>query len=202
MPAKFAYRTEDNVSLDYYPTPPWAVHTLLDNENFHNNAWEPACGDGRLAEAIKSRGYNVHSTDVTDRGYGAVQNFLTATTTGYDIVTNLPFNILEDFLRRALELTHNKVALLLKLSVIEGIGRYNRVWSKTPIAKILPFSSRVQIWKNGIAVAGTSSTIPFAWFVWNKQHEGSPTLEWIPPRSQVTDLRQLELPLSKLSTPD
>ena len=60
----FAYRSEDKDSLDYYPTPPWAVHALLDKVQFHNKVWEPACGDGRMAQAIQSRGYNVKSTDI------------------------------------------------------------------------------------------------------------------------------------------
>ena len=54
---------------DWYPTPPEAVHALLSNERFDKVIWEPAAGDGALAECCDLAGYEVIATDLNDYGY-------------------------------------------------------------------------------------------------------------------------------------
>lgn len=55
---------------DYYATDPRAVELLLEKEEFSNNIWECACGEGHISKALKQNGYEVLSTDLIDRGYG------------------------------------------------------------------------------------------------------------------------------------
>ena len=31
---------------DFFPTPGWATHALIENEDFHGDIWESACGNG------------------------------------------------------------------------------------------------------------------------------------------------------------
>jgi hypothetical protein len=57
--------TEREVN-DYYATPPSAVEMLLELENFSQAIMEPACGQGHIAEVLKSHGYTVCAMDITD----------------------------------------------------------------------------------------------------------------------------------------
>ena len=50
--------TEREVN-DYYATPPSAVEMLLELENFSKSIMEPSCGQGHIAEVLKSHGYTV-----------------------------------------------------------------------------------------------------------------------------------------------
>jgi len=38
---------------EFYPTPPEAVRALLSVESFKGTIWEPACGDGGIADILK-----------------------------------------------------------------------------------------------------------------------------------------------------
>ena len=38
-------------------------------EDFFPFVWECACGGGHLSEVLKTRGYDVKSSDIIDRGY-------------------------------------------------------------------------------------------------------------------------------------
>lgn len=41
---------------DFYPTPEYVTHALLDKERFDGfNIWEPACGDGAMTKVLKHR---------------------------------------------------------------------------------------------------------------------------------------------------
>jgi hypothetical protein len=92
--------TYARVERDFYPTPPWATATLGEHIELHGkHVWECACGDGRMAEALKTAGARVYATDIVDRGYGesnGVLDFLADQTPqlSFDgIVTNPPFGL-------------------------------------------------------------------------------------------------------------
>ena len=40
---------------DFFPTPAWATHALLENEPFEGEVWECACGDGAMSRVLESR---------------------------------------------------------------------------------------------------------------------------------------------------
>lgn len=61
---------------DYYATDPRAVEMLLERESFSPCIWEPACGEGHIARELERAGYTVYASDLIDRGYGAVRDFL------------------------------------------------------------------------------------------------------------------------------
>jgi hypothetical protein len=63
-------RFADLEGPDFFPTPEWATHALIDNEEFEGTIWEPACGDGTMAEVLKQTGCPVEASDLYDRGYG------------------------------------------------------------------------------------------------------------------------------------
>ena len=62
--------TRDRVENDYYATPPESTLKLLEVEEFKGNVLEPCCGEGHISEVLKKKGFEVHSNDLINRGYG------------------------------------------------------------------------------------------------------------------------------------
>ena len=61
----------DREQYDFYATEPKAVYLLLDEETFQADILEPCCGLNHITEVLKSRGYQVTTSDLIDRGVGA-----------------------------------------------------------------------------------------------------------------------------------
>lgn len=66
--------TRDRVENDFYATPEESTKALLAVEEVIYPAWEPACGQGHISKLLT--GGTVFSTDLVDRGYGVVKDFL------------------------------------------------------------------------------------------------------------------------------
>ncbi|WP_245451618.1 hypothetical protein [Mesorhizobium waimense] len=123
-------RFADLAGPDYFPTPAWATHALMENETFTGEIWECACGDGAMSRVLASRGNPVRSSDLFDRGFGTSGiDFNTAKTPADNIVTNPPYNSAESFVRSGVKLARNKFALLLRLAFLEGANRANTIIS-------------------------------------------------------------------------
>ena len=62
------------VERDLYPTPHWVVSALAEHVDLRGlTVWEPACGDGRMAEALRLQGCaRVYTSDIVNRGMGQV----------------------------------------------------------------------------------------------------------------------------------
>lgn len=165
---------------DFYPTPPEATHALFTKEKFEGNVLEPACGDGAMSEVIKQ--YNpVDSSDLYDRGYGAMGiDFLNSGLKEYDnVITNPPYNLAQQFVATSKIVATKKIAMLLKLVFLEGIGRHQMFQDKSfPLKSVNVFCKRIPMYRDG-KVGKNSTMIAYAWFIWDKQHQGKPTLDWI-----------------------
>lgn len=72
------YAQNERETNDYYATEPLAATLLMEVEQFSPRIWECACGEGHLAKEFEKAGYNVYATDIVDRGYGFVQDFMAA----------------------------------------------------------------------------------------------------------------------------
>ena len=66
----------DRIENDFYATPTNGVEALIKHEKFKGKIWEPACGLGAISKPLIEVGYNVYSSDLIDRGYGEVKDFL------------------------------------------------------------------------------------------------------------------------------
>jgi hypothetical protein len=74
---------------DFFPTPAWATHALIDNEKFMGDIWEPACGDGAMSRVLAQTGQQVISSDLYRRGFGEIGvDFLDNDRRADNIVTN------------------------------------------------------------------------------------------------------------------
>lgn len=166
---------------DFYPTPAWATHALIDNETFTGTIWECACGDGSMSKVLALTGNRVISSDLYDRGFGETgYDFLKTTRQVDNIITNPPFNSAEGFVRTALRQSNRKFAFLLRLAFLEGANRSNTIFSVCPPSRVWVFSERITFYPSGANRTG-SGTTAYAWFVWDKEHSGPPELAWLKP---------------------
>jgi len=170
---------------DFYPTPSEGVEALLSVETFEGPIWECACGDGAISRVLEAHGYRVISTDLVDRGYGQARtDFLMEwESRAPNIVTNPPFKNIPEFMLQALRLSTAKVAFLMRIGCLEGAER-GKIYRSSPLARVWVFSNRLQIWRNGEKTSRSGGMIGFAWFVWDHNHKGPPTLGWLDARTE------------------
>ena len=165
---------------DFFPTPSWATHALIDNEPFEGEIWEPACGNGAMSEVLATTGNPVFSSDLFDRGYGEPGiDFLASDRRAQNIVTNPPYNCAEGFVEAGLEKCERKFALLLRLAFLEGANRQRTIFNRTPPSRVWVFSERITFYPVGAERKG-SGTTAYAWFVWDKLAVGKTDLCWLP----------------------
>ena len=124
---------------DFYPTPPEATKALLDFLHLPNGTavWEPACGEGHMVETMLENGLRVTGTDIQQ----GVDYLCAEMPEGVDwIITNPPFSLAEQFVRKSAE--HGKpFALLLKSQYWHAAKRVKLFDDITP-SYILPLTWR------------------------------------------------------------
>jgi hypothetical protein len=183
-------RLEPADSLDYFPTPPWATRALCEHvlPRFINSrsatAWEPAAGEGHMAEPLREYFKEVYATDIHDYGYGdGGVNFLNPGLSDYVadfIITNPPFgDLTEAFVLRALKVARVGVAMFVRLQWLESVGRYETIFRDHPPSLIAFFAERVPLCKGRYDPEGSTATA-YIWLVWRKGFQPSPPM-WIPP---------------------
>lgn len=168
---------------DFYATPAESTEALLGVESLQGDIWEPACGNGAISKVLEAAGHRVASTDLVDRGYGEprIDFLMEWQPRAPNIVTNPPFKLATKFVRHALQLTTGKVAMLLKVGFLEGIER-EPVFDAAPFARLWVFRRRQTFLRGGdeaIKMNGAGGMIAYAWFVWDHEHTGKPTVGWI-----------------------
>ena len=169
---------------DFYATNPKAMEIalpLLEHIGLDNKVWECACGEGHLSEVLIEHGYQVYSSDLIDRGYGEVKDFLNCTEKwDGDIITNPPFKIAEQFVEKGMELINdgNKVCLFLKVQFLESKVR-KQLFQKYPLKHLLVYSERQQCAKDAEFSKYKATTQCYCWFVFEKGYKDYPTIMWI-----------------------
>lgn len=173
---------------DFYATHPQAVRDFLDilkkdGVKLTNTILEPACGQGHMAEVFKEYNYRVIATDLIDRGYGSIHNFLESQLPiTYDIFTNPPFKLAEEFAYKGLSLlkTGCKIGLFVKIQFLEGIKR-KELFDKFPPKYIYVYSKRQQCALNGDfeTYCKGGKTQAYIWIIWEKGHNGETITRWI-----------------------
>lgn len=160
---------------DYYPSPSWTVHRLLEACPLPGGRWlEPCVGDGAIVRAVNEVRSDVEwiTCDIRpeceavldERGVRRhwVGDFLDPVAVPIDsvdvVLTNPPFGISRAFATRCLAIAP-VVAFLLRLNWLRGTDEHN-AWLREhmPAPKVLPqrpsFDGR-----------GTDAT-EYAWMVW------------------------------------
>jgi hypothetical protein len=188
-------RIEPGDSLDYFPTPPWATRALMEcvwpvavPSGKVGTVWEPACGEGHIAEVLSEYADAVIATDIHDYGYGqAPLDFLGELPPNMRpdwIITNPPFgDEAEAFVIRAIDMAQVGCAMFLRLQWLESVGRYQRIFSKFPPTLIAQFCERVPLHKGRWEPEGATATA-YLWIVWlpaRQSARGLTEFFWIPP---------------------
>lgn len=170
---------------DLYQTPPCAVEALLAAEPLPSCIWEPACGPGAIVRVLRQRGHTVVATDLVDYDSTdqdeARRDFLfeAATPPGVGaIVTNPPYKNADAFVAHALSICP-KVVMLLRLAFLES-ERRSPILDSGQLARVHVFRNRVPMMhRDGWEGKRATSTMAFAWFVWDRAHQGPTELHRI-----------------------
>ena len=166
---------------DYYPTPVDGTESLIPvlkamrrpDGSPIKRIWEPACGDGRLARVLEWHGFEVVATDLREYpGYGiggidfllqSPQDALGLVGDIDAIITNPPFSLAEEFIRRSHLFTPN-VAMLLKQTFWNVGGRSRGLWFDH-----MPDLELKLTWRLAFLAKerGNSPLMDCMWSVWN-----------------------------------
>ena len=148
------HSSKNRESEDFYATDPKAVDMLCELERFSPTVFEPACGQGHIADALKRHGYSVICMDIVDRGYAGCEigDFLKYRLShiDVDIVTNPPYKLAQDFVEKSMDVVGDghKVAMFLKLTFLETAKR-REMFVKYPLKTVYVASQRIACWPNG-----------------------------------------------------
>lgn len=158
---------------DFYPTPWEVTQALLNFLELRpgTRIWEPACGDGKMVDVLMRNGMAVAFSDIS---MGV--DFLTADlpSGGVEwIITNPPFSLAEQFIRRAYE--HGlPFAMLVKSQYWHACKRYFLFYECKP-TYILPLTWRPDfLFKER---GGGAPLMDVMWCVWIRK---SGKTEYIP----------------------
>jgi hypothetical protein len=158
-----------------FPTPPWAgralcVHVLpqfLDRPLSDLTAWEPAVNRGYLRRPLCEFFGHVMASDVHDYGAGfEVLDFLMPIepeTRPDLVITNPPFRLASDFVRRAMAVSRLGCAVLVRGTWMETIERYT-LFQEYPPTVVAQFAERVPMVKGRYDPKASTAT-SYAWVV-------------------------------------
>ena len=163
---------------EQYPTPACAVEALLRVEPLPNKLWEP-CGppDSQLVRTLEAHGHVVVAHDLVRDGIDFLQVTEAPARVGA-ILTNPPFSKAADFVSHGLALVP-KVLVLERIQFLEAQERAD-LFKSEKLARVHVFRNRVPRmhkvdWKGKRAAA----SMCLAWFVFESDHAGAPTLHWV-----------------------
>ena len=133
--------------LDLYETPPCATEALLRVEQLPHWVWEPAAGRGAIVNVLRDHGHAAIASDVstTDSRCTSSRDFLTQTKApvGVEcIITNPPFQIVNDFVAHALDLCP-RVIMLARLAFLESRAPHRAFSNSRGLARVHVFRNRL-----------------------------------------------------------
>lgn len=154
---------------DFYPTPPDVTVALMRFLNLPRttSVWEPATGEGDMLQAIMACGYgSSFGTDISEGFDFLSPDIFKRLLTGFDwIITNPPFSLAEDFIRRAAEI-EKPFAMLLKSQYWHAAKRA-QLFREIPPSYILPLTWRPDfLFKERKDGDSGSPLMDVMWCVW------------------------------------
>jgi hypothetical protein len=167
---------------DLYETPSCATQALLRAESLPHRIWEPAAGRGAIVCELRDAGHAVIASDLVDYGFPLhfVADFLeqTKVPAGVEMIcTNSPYDrrIFNRFIVHALDLCP-RVVMLARLSLLESDSR-TEILENRGLARVHVFRDRLPMMhRDGWTGPKATSAVSYAWFVWQRDHRGPPTL--------------------------
>ncbi len=170
---------------DWYVEQPADSAKLFMRERFEGAIHDPSCGKGNIVRVARSFGYVATGADIVRRtdlaGVEAPIDFLKDETRRFDnIVCNPPFKIDLAFVLKALELARRKVAMLVKLSFLEGRRKYRALFETNPPTRPYVSIDRISCPPGELddVIEPEGGMMPYAWLVWERGARPQP-LGWI-----------------------
>lgn len=168
-----------------FQTPPVALDSLIPYLNKEWIIWECAAGQGSLADRLLDEGFGVESSDILTR-----QDFMAYEPEKWDcVVTNPPYAIKDDFIKRAYQLK-KPWAFLLPPRALEGLER-QALYKKHGLGVIM-LNRRVKF--TPPSGEGSGAWFPVAWFTHGLGLDGKLVFGTIPKHqpfgrgAEITDL--------------
>lgn len=150
--------------------------------------WEPACGNGAIVNVLRNIGFRVYATDIAVYDGFAPDDLIDFMAPKLDleriaahcgaIITNPPYDKAEEFVERALVHTSRGgiVCMLLRHEWDCAASRGRLFSPMGNFAHKLVLTKRPR-WS---AENKASPRHNFAWFIWDVEHVGAPTIHYAP----------------------
>jgi hypothetical protein len=159
---------------------------LLSVESFEGSIWEPASGEGAIANVLADAGHKVVSTDLVEYGFGisGIDFLKELRPRARHIVTNPPYGsgLADAFTEKALEFaaqTGGTVAMLLNLSSLSHRCRTGW-WKQKPPARLYAIDDIVCWPEHRYGPAPEYFTKHrYVWAVWTPNHQGPSAFWWL-----------------------
>lgn len=173
--------------LGWYIEPSWCTDLLADQVQLER-VWDPACGVGTIPLTLIKRGIDAVGSDIAVRPdhQAAVRvngrwnfwpdpiDFLTCADPEpkqwTDVVTNPPFSLAEQFIRRAIELRARKIAVLVRLDFL-GAQKRHKFFTDLPPSYVLILSRRPSMPPGELLTRGEVTAkggqTDYCWLVWD-----------------------------------
>ena len=198
--AGYDKNNKEREALDYYATPTIEALNILETIKPNLNdkiVLDNSCGGGHILEAIliyidkyNQKPSRIIGTDIKDRGYrndrvelyyGEEYDFLSD---AYPFAANItimnpPYSVIEPFVLHSLDNTTDTILMLGRAQFLEGQSRYDKVFAQKKLKNIYHYVDRIACYKNGDFTIKPSSIQAYAWFMFDNNYRGYPTLEWI-----------------------
>ena len=125
-------------------------------------------------QALKQIGCNVIGSDLATG-----TDFLQTKRKVDNVVTNPPWSRKNEFIHHAQSVARRKVAMLLPLSALSGVGRRPLFEDEEfPLRTVYVYEHRLT-YDGPDAQSSRTSIITAGWFVWERGYQGRPIVEWI-----------------------
>jgi hypothetical protein len=175
---------------DWYREPKWCSRRLFDDYRFDGYVDDPACGKGNIISAAILAGYSVTASDIVNRtGNTSTDDFFQSKALRDNIVSNPPFERLEDFALHALKLVRHtprnggRVALIFPVRRLPAAG----VWLETTPLKYVSYMTPRPSIPTGqlydkLEAQGkepSGGVQDFCWTIWEHGHSGPPMIKWL-----------------------
>jgi len=166
---------------DLYETPEWVTDALMPHlPREPMRVWEPAAGSGKMVRALMKRGLTVYASDIEPLMQCAREDFLScAIANAVDaVITNPPYELATEFVQRALGSVPNTgfVAMLLRTDFDHAKTRSYLFADHPAFSKKVVLTKRIKWFEDSKG----QPSFNHAWFIWDWQHKGAPTLAYAP----------------------
>jgi hypothetical protein len=162
---------------DFYETHYSLTRQILEREDLPGTILEPACGNNAIVSVLLEK-----YTGITHYDLSGGMDFLKESNPYDTIITNPPYSLAFEFIQKAKEVAKQKIIMLLPLSYLHGVERYNKIYQDTtfPLKCVYVFT-RYPLFGEPLRQDGKYSTgmIVFGWFCWEKGYVGEPAIRWI-----------------------